>query len=141
MKRMNLIAVFDASGKRVLMCRRRKEPYKGLLNLVGGKAGPGEDSLDAAYRELYEETGLTREDVELTYYADCVYFTTGYELEWYVGQLQEEKAVYGEENELLWVDVNDNFFDMTRFAGEGNVGHMLEEVRLEGLIRGWKDDQ
>ena len=37
MKRMNVIVVFDKELKNVLMCKRTKEPYKGLYNLVGGK--------------------------------------------------------------------------------------------------------
>ena len=37
--------------------------------------------------------------------------------------------VSGDENELLWLDVNGNFFDMSRFAGEGNIGHIYEIVK------------
>lgn len=40
------------------------------------------------------------------------------------------KEVYGEENDLIWFSINENFFDMTRFAGKGNIGHMLEQVKL-----------
>ena len=58
MQGYNLIVVFDERRERVLLCRRRKEPYKGLLNFVGGKIEPGEEGLAAAYRELREETGL-----------------------------------------------------------------------------------
>ena len=39
----NVILVFDREKKNILMCRRRKPPYKGLLNLVGGKVEPGEE--------------------------------------------------------------------------------------------------
>lgn len=135
MKRMNVIAVFDPAGEKVLMCMRRKEPYKGLYNLVGGKIEPGEDGESAAYRELYEETGLTREDIRLIHYADDTYYTWQIHLEWYAGQLNGMREVYGEENDLEWIGLNENFFDMTRFAGEGNIGHMLAEMKLEGLIR------
>ena len=136
MKNMNLIAVFDPTGRKLLMCRRRKEPYKGLYNLVGGKIEPGEESEAAAYRELSEETGIERKDISLIHYADCEYHTWQIRLEWYVGQLREMKDVFGEENDLEWIDLRENFFDATRFAGEGNIGHILEEIRLEGLITG-----
>ena len=65
MKRYNIIFLVDAAGEHVLTCRRVKPPYEGLLNLVGGKALPGEDGLHAAYRELREETGVTAADVAL----------------------------------------------------------------------------
>lgn len=51
----NVILVFDREKKKLLMCRRRKPPYQGLLNLVGGKVEPGEGREYAAYRELWEE--------------------------------------------------------------------------------------
>ena len=33
----NIIAVFNRNCDQILMCKRRKEPYKGFYNLVGGK--------------------------------------------------------------------------------------------------------
>ncbi len=134
MKNMNIIAVLDHTGEKMLMCRRRKNPYKGLLNLVGGKIEPGEDGIDAAYRELYEETGISREHISLIHYADFTYYTYAVHLEVYFGRLLAPFEVYGDENELLWADIHEDFFDMTRFAGEGNIGHIVAELRLEGLI-------
>ena len=52
MQGYNLIAVLSPDGERMLMCRRSKDPYQGLLNLVGGKIEPGESEKGAAYREL-----------------------------------------------------------------------------------------
>ena len=37
MKKMNIIVVFDETIEHVLMCKRTKEPYKDMYNLVGGK--------------------------------------------------------------------------------------------------------
>ena len=65
MKGYNVVWVFNPERDRVLMCLRRKDPYKGLYNLVGGKIEPGESSPDAAWRELREETGLLPEHVEI----------------------------------------------------------------------------
>ena len=59
MQGLNVIWIFNHIGDKVLMCKRHKEPYKGLYNLVGGKTRPTENGLDAAYRELREETGLS----------------------------------------------------------------------------------
>jgi len=124
----NVIWVFNPATGKVLMCKRRKEPYKGLYNLVGGKIEPGEDGLDAAYRELREETGIA--DIEIFHLMDFTYFLSGAcRVEVYFGRLGHEEAVCGDENELAWLDVSENFFDMTRFAGEGNIGHIYEIIK------------
>ena len=73
MKGYNVVWVFNQERDRVLMCLRRKDPYKGLYNLVGGKIEPGESSPDAAWRELREETGIDRDDIDLLRLMDFVY--------------------------------------------------------------------
>lgn len=144
MLRLNVIMLLDASGEKLLMCRRRKDPYKGLYNFTGGKVRDGEDSLHAAYRELREETGVTAADVTLHHLANFTYISGGaglppYELQAYVGRLSREIDVTGEENPLLWMPLTENFFDITRFAGEGSVGHILESVRR--YRPGWMEAQ
>lgn len=37
MKGYNVIVVFNETEDAVLMCRRRRDPFQGLLNFVGGK--------------------------------------------------------------------------------------------------------
>lgn len=127
---VNVIAVFDEKEERLLMCRRRKEPYKGLSNLVGGKIEDGEDGLDAAYRELWEETSITREDIKLIHVMDFTYHLSGCRLEVYAGKLRGPVEVAGDENELYWSGLDENYFDMSRYAGEGNIGHILEQIKF-----------
>lgn len=38
----NVIDVYEEAEKMLLMCKRTKEPYKGMLNFAGGKVEPGE---------------------------------------------------------------------------------------------------
>lgn len=130
MRNVNVIVVFNETADRVLLCYRRKQPYKGLYNFVGGKVEPGEDGLDAAYRELWEETSITREDIVLTHLADFTYYLSQCCLEVYVGRLHRPMEVHGDENELVWSDLDHNFFDMSQYAGEGNMGHILEQVKF-----------
>lgn len=126
---VNIIAVLDKDHKKLLVCKRSKEPYKGLYNLVGGKIEPGEEGLHAAYRELNEETGITGEDIELIHLMDLVYYLEETKLEVYFGYLNKEKEVYGNENELLWIGRDQNFSDADSFAGEGNIGHIMERIK------------
>lgn len=134
MLRLNVIMLVDAAGENMLMCKRLRDPYKGLYNFNGGKVVEGENGLHAAYRELREETGVTAADVTLHHLANFSYMSGGaglppYELQAYVGRLSREIDVTGEENPLLWMPLTENFFDMTRFAGEGSIGHIVETVR------------
>ena len=127
MKTANLVVVLDKENKSVLLCKRRKNPYKGLLNFVGGKLEPDEDSAAAAYRELREETGVTDADISLTHLMDLTYFT--WDLEVFFGWLNKSVSLKEEVNELLWVDKEQNYFDMSHFAGEGNMGHIMEQIK------------
>ena len=130
MKKLNVILVFDKQEKNVLMCKRAKEPYKGLYNLVGGKVEENEDEESAAYRELYEETGITKNDIKLTNLMNFNYKISDFELEVYTGKLNKEVTLIEEVNKLYWIDKNENFFDYSKFAGEGNIGHMVKRAEL-----------
>ncbi len=103
MQGLNVIWVFDRDAARVLMCKRHKEPYLGLYNLVGGKIEPGEDGLAAAYRELEEETGITDSDITLTHLMDFTYYLSDCRVEVYVGKLSRDMEVRGDEKELVWM--------------------------------------
>lgn len=134
MQGYNLIVVFDKRRERVLLCRRRKEPYKGLLNFVGGKIEPGEEGLAAAYRELREETGLAEADISLFHFMDLTYYRGApCRLEVYAGRLKGPAQVRGEENQLIWQDAKEDMFDRTRFAGMGNMGHIMALLEQEEL--------
>ena len=130
MKKLNVILVYNKNEDKILMCKRAKEPYKGKYNLVGGKVEQNEDELHAAYRELEEETGITSKDIELTNIMNFEYKMSDMELEVYSGKLNKDVILIEEVNELYWMDKNENFFDLDKFAGEGNIGHMLQEAEI-----------
>ena len=133
MKRYNVIVVFDKDFKNTLMCKRTKDPYKGMYNLVGGKI-ENDNSLEEAYRELYEETNISKDDIILKYFMNIIYITLDKELEVYYGILNKDVNLIEEVNKLEWVSINDNFFDINKYAGEGNIGHIIEEIKID--IRG-----
>ncbi|MBQ8552044.1 MAG: NUDIX hydrolase [Clostridia bacterium] len=128
----NCIMVYSPDKRRILMCRRVKDPYKGLYNLVGGHIEAGELGEAAAYRELSEETGITDADITLKHLMDFTYYNQGCYVEVWCGRLKHEVAVVDEANPLVWLELDRDFFSMEHFAGEGNIGHMLEQVKQFG---------
>ncbi|MDQ0175529.1 NUDIX hydrolase [Bacillus chungangensis] len=134
MQGYNVLMIYSKDMDRLLMCKRLKNPYKGLSNLVGGKIESGETGIEAAYRELFEETNISRENVTLYHLMDFKYYMQHCYVEVYVGKLKCNVAISGDENELYWSDLNQDFFDMTLFAGEGNIGHMIEQVKMSKSI-------
>lgn len=130
MKKYNVIVVFDEKYKKTLMCKRAKEPYKDMFNLVGGKIEKENDGLNEAYRELNEETNITSNDISLVHFMNIEYITFNKLIEVYYGILNKKVDLVEEVNKLEWVDVNDDFFDMNKYAGEGNIGHIIEEIKI-----------
>ena len=125
------IVVFDNKLENTLMCKRTKEPHMGMYNLVGGKIEKENGGLNEAYRELEEETNIKKKDIDLIHFMNLTYTKWNKELEVYYGILKNEVELIEEVNKLEWISVNDNFFDMNRYAGEGNIGHIIEEIKID----------
>lgn len=131
MKKMNVIVIFNKDMSKTLMCKRTKEPYKGMYNLVGGKIEKENGGLNEAYRELKEETNICKDDINLEHFMNMVYVKWDKELEVYYGILNKDVKLVEEVNKLEWVNINDDFFNMNKYAGEGNIGHIVEELKIE----------
>ena len=69
--RLGAIAVLVDGGK-VLLTQRGKAPDKGLWGFPGGHVEPGETALEAARRELREETGMEARPVEYLTNVDVI---------------------------------------------------------------------
>ena len=130
MKKYNVILILDKDMKNTLMCKRTKEPYMGMYNLVGGKIEKDNDGINEAYRELVEETNISKEDTNLINFMNIEYVSMNKVLEVYFGILNKEVKLIAEVNKLEWVSIEDNFFDMKKYAGEGNIGHIIEEIKI-----------
>ncbi len=131
MKKMNVIVIFNSNMTQTLMCKRTKDPYKGMYNLVGGKIEKENDGLNEAYRELYEETNISKDDVTLIHFMNITYVKWEKELEVYYGKLNKDVELVEEVNQLEWVSIDENVFDIKKYAGEGNIGHIMEEIKID----------
>lgn len=93
---------------RLLMLRRKKEPFSGHWTAPGGKIRPGESPLDAIRREMKEETGLEIIEPRLkavcsetgdTHYNWLLFIFRAHR---YTGELVES-----DEGELRWLSLDD----------------------------------
>lgn len=127
LKVVNIVIVFNPSETEVLMCYRTKDPYKGLYNFLGGKKENNESNTESAYRELFEESGITSADIELTALFTTQYHRDGIELQVFFGTLKHAVDLVPEKHPLHWITIADqDFADNTKFAGQGNIKHMVE---------------
>ena len=126
----NCIVVFDKNKEKLLFCKRAKNPYKGLLNFVGGKVELEETSEHAAYRELFEETGIAKKDIKLYRLMDMTYYQKQFVLEIYMGILEYDVPLIEEVNSLEWISIEDDFTDSNRYAGDKNIAHIVEVAKM-----------
>ena len=130
MRKLNLVVVFNEDLSKSLFCIRAKEPYKGLYNFVGGKVEEGETNDDAAYRELLEETGITKRDIKLDHFMDLNYFKYENNLQVYYGILKHDVKLVEEKNKLEWVTIDEGLLDNQKFAGNYNIPHIIRQIKV-----------
>ncbi|MCH8519260.1 MAG: NUDIX domain-containing protein [Nanoarchaeota archaeon] len=101
-------------NKKVLLQKRKKQPYLGIINIPGGKVQFGESIYDAGIRELYEESKLKTNLIQLrlidevrTYDLDNILFAhiiaytyVCYDFE---GELEKENL----EGEMKWYSLEE----------------------------------
>lgn len=130
MRKLNLIVVFNQNLEKVLFCIRAKDPYKGLYNFVGGKVEEGESNDEAAYRELFEETGISNDDIKLDHFMDLNYFKYENNIQVYYGILKHDVIFVEEKNKLEWVTISDELLNNSKFAGNYNIPHIIRQIKI-----------
>ena len=101
-----------------------------MYNFVGGKVEENEINEEAAYRELFEETGIKKEDIELEHFMDLNYFKYDNNLQVYYGILERDVDLVEEKNKLEWVVLDDNLLDVEKFAGNYNIPHIIRQIKI-----------
>lgn len=126
MHAMTIIIVFSTDMKKVLMCHHQSLHAD---NFVGGKVEKDETSFDAAYRELYEETGITSDDIELHVVRHEV-VTESIRGEWDLlvtcGVLKHNVVLHEEADPLFWANVDDTKLFLKAY-GNGDRYTFLRE--------------
>lgn len=125
----------------VLLVRKNRTAFKGMLNGPGGAVEPGETPYEGALREIYEETGLSPIDLmpldtarlaklgELWVPEDCkTNDGSGCLLHYYAGAVRPESLdkIRPAEEKLAWrprAEVEDSGTDSAEFAGHGDLAY------------------
>lgn len=105
LKRAAVLCVLKSkSSNNYLLLKRDKEPHLNKYIPVGGKLEPFEAPDDAAKREVFEETGVTINDLKLQ---GIMTETSPVKFNWinyiYVGTVDEFTPNYCNEGSLEWV--------------------------------------
>ena len=85
---------------------------------------------EAAYRELFEETGISSNDIELDHFMDLNYFKYENNLQVYYGILKNEVTLVEEKNKLEWVTINEELLNNEKFAGNYNIPHIIKQIKV-----------
>ena len=93
------VGVVCLKGEEVLLIRRGTPPRMGEWSLPGGRIEPGERAVDAALRELVEETGVEARILGLIDVVDGIFPEAGrhYVLIDYVAEWTGGEAVAGDD--------------------------------------------
>ena len=126
-------ALLVDDGGRVLLTRRRWEPYAGMWDLPGGFLGEDEHPLDGLRRELLEETGLEVEPVDflgvwLDDYGDGPDAPTTLNLYWTARVIGGEAVAGDDAAELGW-------FPRNALPPDGEIGF----PNVREVLRAWRN--
>ena len=102
--------IIESEGS-VLLVKRKKDPFKGVLSIPGGFVNLGEKVEVAAKREVYEETNLQVEPIEiLGVYSDPQRDTRGHTISIsFIGKAIGGIAKAGDDaDSVKWVSPDDS---------------------------------
>ena len=93
------------TGNFLLLKRSKRATYPQTWSIVSGGVEKGESTLDAAKRELWEETQISAEDIEFNFFENQTDITPFY---FYIGYCEEEyECILDDENiDWGWFNMN-----------------------------------
>lgn len=100
--------LFDEKHEKVLLLHRARNPMKGLITGVGGKTEFHEDIRESCKREVFEETGLSVQDLRLKGILKTIMddSSSSWLLFVYTGEAHGE-VVETDEGVLEWVPIHE----------------------------------
>ena len=134
----SVILLFSENGSKILLQKKDRTDFKGMLNGVGGKVEDGEKPLDGALRELMEETTLKKDDLlsfqwigrlTLPIQCDRTHADKNPDLWFYAGVVKDGVKVERNDNEtedVNWYPLDKNVPITNKLlAGDGNLTYFI----------------
>lgn len=132
MKKFVVVMLFTKDYKKLLLVKRKKKPYEGMYNGIGGKLIDGETPIECAIRESFEETKIKLNNPKLlvTYtYPETNPINPGTVLNVIYDFVDEVEVEENYEGTYEWKDVS---FVMDAFdeniAGLSNLNQFVKEI-------------
>lgn len=124
--------IFNPSLKKVLMLYRNKMPYQYHWNGIGGRIELGEIPINAFYRELYEESGIYKNELDRVKELATITLPNGIVLATFYGVLAYEPRILEMESakgSLAWLCMYEH--DLLnvanqQLAGDGSVPYLIQ---------------
>lgn len=132
MKPFVVIFLFSKDHKKMLLMKRKKEPYKDCWNGIGGKIEENETEIQAAIRECKEETGIVLSNPKLfiTYkYPESKSINSNTVLNVLYDFVEETEIQENYEGTYEWKDVEFAMDSNNKeMAGFSNVSQFIKEI-------------
>lgn len=138
-KKYSVCVLLNKDGTKVLLTRKDRTMFAGMLNGVGGKINDGEEPWEGALREIKEEASVDKTDIErfswlgtLTIPDQCDLNAIGTypELWFFTGIVKDESLAHTPANEtepVAWyeLDVDSHPISEYEIAGNGDVEYFI----------------
>jgi 8-oxo-dGTP pyrophosphatase MutT (NUDIX family) len=138
LKRPDTVFVIPVTEDRKIVLADQEQPGKRWLGLLGGRVDEGEEVLDAAKRELLEESGMESSDWELLYEIEphgkmewTIYIYTARQAR----RVAEQSLDGGEKIELIYLSFDEFVTEILKpdFDGRELQFEVIDPVKKEAL--------
>lgn len=138
-----VIVLLNGDGSKVLLTKKDRTAFAGMLNGVGGKIERGESPEEGAYREIREETSLLPDDVEMLTWLGTLTIPEQCDeknadkfpqLYFYSGVVKDEAKVHKPDSEtepVAWYEIGPGNMPVTDLgiAGDGDLLYFIGRAR------------
>lgn len=138
-KKYSVCVLLNKGGTKVLLIKKDRTMFAGMLNGVGGKIEDGEEPWNGTLREIKEEASIDKKDIRrfswlgrLTIPEQCDLNAIGTypELWFFTGIVEDESLAHtpeGSTEPVAWYELDENKHPVSEYgiAGNGDVEYFI----------------